>query len=445
MSSLGHPGRLGAAVLRLLLLPIVLIAEELIDSSKISGAFWPVYGLAYLYAAATLITAAAEVRPRWQTRVEPLLDLTFLCALDLTTGGPFSQVRKLFFVLPLSAAASLRPRYTATWGLLAIVGFLAVSLPNPDARDPGGSQFIAVEALLLLWTTAAATIFAWLLASREERIRGLARERGRLLAQMLTAAQHERRRLAYDLHDEPLQNILVAIRELYATESPDQHQDAAVHALELTVTHLREAIFQLQPLTLDQAGLRTAVAQLAQHHTARTGTPVEVSIGQAVTGVHDQLIYEIARELLANAINHAHATRIEVIIERSDDYLVVEVDDDGSGIPAGRVDRALSEGHLGLAATTDRVRGLDGTLAIDTAPGRGTIVRARIPARRGTDRDRQAGRSTDLDDRRRAEPTGAAGGRILRRPPVESSVGLREDTLAESAESATSSRHEQKE
>jgi two-component system NarL family sensor kinase len=369
------------ALLRLLLLPIVLVAEELIDRSRMTSAFEPIYVLACLYAALTVIASLTGRDGQRLARIELLADFAFLCALDLSSGGPYSQVRKVFFVLPLAGAATLRPRYTAALGLLAVGGFLIVSLPHPDARDPGGGQYLIVETLILIWTGAAATMLAWRLAAGQARIAALASDRGRLLAQTLDAVQRERKRLAYQLHDESLQNVLAALWDLYPIETPDRKRhDAALHALELTVTQLRNTIFRLQPLTLDREGLRSAVRQLAQHQAARTGATIDVFIDSAAVGAHDQLVYEVVRELLANAVQHAHAASIEITIERQGDQLTIEVADDGLGIPQGRLDEARSDGHLGLAATTDRVSALDGKLTIETVPGRGTTVTANLPA-----------------------------------------------------------------
>jgi two-component system, NarL family, sensor kinase len=369
-----------AALLRLLLLAIVLIATELVGPSRITGMFAPAFVLACSYAVGALVASFTHRGTRWLSRLGLAPDLIILCVLDLTSGGPYSQIRFFFFVLPLLAAATLRPGQTAIWGLLALAGFLLVALATSGTGNSADQQFVFAQILLLVWTSATATLLAWLFATRERRITGLADDRRRLFAQLLDAAQRERKRLAYRLHDEPLQNILAALWELYAMEPKDRvHHDAAVHALEGTLVQLRDTIFELQPLTLDQAGLRVAIKQLAEHHASRGGIKIDVSFDPRAVATHDQLVYEVVRELLTNATLHAEATAVEVTVERQENELIVEVADDGQGIPEGRLDKALAEGHLGLAATADRAHVLDGKFVIDTAVKRGTIVRVILP------------------------------------------------------------------
>ncbi|MDQ6804439.1 MAG: ATP-binding protein [Actinomycetota bacterium] len=396
-----RPG-LVAAILRLLLLAIIPIAEELVDPQWLTSPFLPTLALAFAYTLVTLVTAITRRRLSTQCRIEPILDIAFLCALDLSSGGAVSQVRKAFFVLPLAAVFAVRPRHTALWGLLALAGFLAVSLPHPDARDPGGGEFILVEALYLTWTGVAATLLAWLLAARAQRITRLASDRGRLVARTLQAVEDERKRLAYRLHDEAVQHLLVAKRELRTLDTADEpHRRAALAAVQAALGQLREAIFELQPLALQQTGLTSSVRQLAENHSRQRASAIDVTLDEQAAGPHDQLIYAVARELLGNATQHANAEHIEITLERHNGQIMVEVADNGQGIATGRREQALQQGHIGLAATTERVEAFAGTLAIDTAPGRGSIITASIPARRTEDHQTGLAKLRLANDRRR--------------------------------------------
>jgi two-component system, NarL family, sensor kinase len=96
------------------------------------------------------------------------------------------------------------------------------------------------------------------------------------------------------------------------------------------------------------------------------------------------------RELVSNAERHAAARQVAIRIQRDDRELAVEVQDDGTGLPPGRLETALSEGHIGLASSAERVEALGGSLSIRTRQAQGTLIRAVFPARRATDRTRSA-------------------------------------------------------
>jgi len=408
---------LAATVLRLLLLVAISVTAGLVDSPRITRAFVPILVLAFAWGVLLLLAARRGRRRDSVGRLEPVIDVAFLCALALASGGPRSQVREAFVVVPLIAALSLGPRDTAFAGFLALAGFLVLWLGQPGAGEPSSASMV-IEAIFLACAAAGATVMASLLGGGARQILQLARERGRLIAQTLDAQQLERKRLAYRLHDHPVQNVLAAKNQLAALTTEDNDRRAtALAALELALTQLRETIFELQPLTLEQAGLHPTITQLAKHHATRTNIAIELFLDPEAAGAHDQLIYEVTRELLANAVAHANATQIEVTIERHDGKLTVEVADNGVGISDGRLQEALDEGHIGLAATGDRVRVLDGTLTVDTGPQSGTIVRAVIPARRSDDRrPREIGRRR-ADERRRVSTSESAA--IPAWPPVD--------------------------
>ena len=87
-------------------------------------------------------------------------------------------------------------------------------------------------------------------------------------------------------------------------------------------------------------------------------------------------LYRVAREALHNTVKHARAGRIELSLACDAEGIGLEVADDGVGFdPSGAF-----PGHLGLRSMRERVAALGGTLEIDSAPGRGTRVRARIPS-----------------------------------------------------------------
>jgi signal transduction histidine kinase len=90
--------------------------------------------------------------------------------------------------------------------------------------------------------------------------------------------------------------------------------------------------------------------------------------------------YRIVQEALTNVIRHAHATRCGVTLERSDSTVRLVIDDNGIGFDSS-ADRDPGEPHgLGLISIRERVAQCGGTLAVESAPGRGTCIRVELPA-----------------------------------------------------------------
>ena len=222
--------------------------------------------------------------------------------------------------------------------------------------------------------------------------RQVLRSRG-LVAQILSAEERERKRLAHSLHDGPLQDLAAAELELTRAAGGDGEAIAAAQdAVGRAVVQLREALFDLYPQHqhLEQLGLEGALRALAEEIGRRSELQVSVEITAGAAGAHDQLIFSLVRELVSNAERHAAARQVTIRIQREDRELAVEVQDDGTGLPPGRLETALSEGHIGLASSAERVEALGGSLAIRTRQAQGTLIRAVFPARRATDQTRSA-------------------------------------------------------
>jgi two-component system NarL family sensor kinase len=220
----------------------------------------------------------------------------------------------------------------------------------------------------------------------EERIVELAAARGRLVAQTLAAEDRARRSISEVLHDHALQDLLASRQDLVEViEEPDGDPERVVRAregIERAVQLLREAVFNLHPVVLEHAGLASAIRAVADHQGRRGGFECEIEVDSNATGIHDELVLSLARELLTNVAKHAGASKVRVEVGRSEDWLVLTVEDDGRGIERGRREAALREGHVGLASSTERVEALAGRFEVEGRPGRGTCARALLPARR---------------------------------------------------------------
>jgi two-component system, NarL family, sensor kinase len=374
--------RRGLAVIRLAALPVIFAGERLVEHPQLAGDPFPV-----VLAATAVYAIAAFVASRrpWGKAVPgvvwALLDLAFICALVYTSGGPFSEVRFAFFVLPVGAAFLLRPRETVIASVAVVVAYVAVSLPHPATQQGADLEFIVTQALYVGWVGLAAVVLSVILTRRGDRIDQLAALRGQLVAEALDAEDRERRRLAEALHDEAIQNLLAARQELREAELGDRegvHRARGV--VDLTVDQLRGAVFDLHPYLLEQAGLPAALEAVAEEQGRRGRFHSRVRVGPDTSGEHDQLVLSLARELLVNAAKHSQAQEVTVAVARTDGQLMLEVADDGNGIPADRLTEAPGEGHIGLASCAQRVEALGGRFSVASRPSGGTRVRATLPA-----------------------------------------------------------------
>ena len=196
-------------------------------------------------------------------------------------------------------------------------------------------------------------------------------------ARLVEAGDLERRRLERNLHDGAQQRLVTLSLTLRLIESRVRGDPDAVGLLagareELTraLEELRELARGLHPAVLSDHGLRAAVSALAD----RSMVPVDVDndIDERLPEHVEVAAYFVVSEALANVQKYAEASSVTIALGRDDGVAVVEVSDDGVG-------GADPSGGSGLRGLADRVEALGGRLEIESAPGAGTSVRARIP------------------------------------------------------------------
>jgi two-component system, NarL family, sensor kinase len=214
----------------------------------------------------------------------------------------------------------------------------------------------------------------------EQEIAGQAAARGRLVAQALDAEDRTRREISELLHDGPLQDLLALNHELLRLDAPGEHLDRARAGIARAIAGLREIMVDLHPVVLEVGGLESALGAVADQQARQGDFACELSIDPAAGGLRDDLVIALARELLTNAAKHARATRVRVTVRRAADGILLEVADDGTGIPEGRLPDALREGHIGLASCVQRVEAVGGSLTLSRAPGGGTRAAVRLPS-----------------------------------------------------------------
>jgi PAS domain S-box-containing protein len=214
----------------------------------------------------------------------------------------------------------------------------------------------------------------------------IAIENSRLLAEARgKAALEERQRLARELHDsvsQALYGIALGTKTARAMlgQEPAQLEEPLDYVLSLTeagMAEMRALIFELRPESLEEEGLVAALQKQAASLRARHRIEVEADVCEEPEASMEvkEAIYRIAQEALHNTVKHSHASKVRIKMECDPEMVTFETRDNGTGFDT----TGDFPGHLGLRSMRERVRGLGGTLQLDTVLGKGTTICVRVP------------------------------------------------------------------
>jgi two-component system NarL family sensor kinase len=183
------------------------------------------------------------------------------------------------------------------------------------------------------------------------------------------------------MHDDAIQSLLAASQDIKeAARGQLDSLDRAAEALDQAIAQLRDAVFELHPVTLEYGGLEQALKAIAKRQGRRGRYHTRVRVNSEAVGVHDMLVVAVGRELLTNIAKHATASEVLVDLARTDTSIVLQVSDDGRGMEPAQRQVALRHGHIGLVSIAERVAAVGGTLDIMSEVGHGTVVRVRLPS-----------------------------------------------------------------
>jgi signal transduction histidine kinase len=257
------------------------------------------------------------------------------------------------------------------------VGFL-VALDHMGSERVFGEDD---ERLLQAFAASAAAAVATAQTAGDEALR-----------RSIEASEAERARWARELHDETLQ-ALAGLRVLLsgARRSQDPERiaaalDGAVDLLTGGIADLRALINDLRPAALDELGPKAALETLVARVAQSSGLEIELHVdlaferGDAATrhaGEIESTTYRLVQEGLTNIVKHARATRVELGVVETGGAVEIVLRDDGQGF-----ERGAGGPGLGLIGMRERVALVHGTLDVESSPGAGTTLRARIPTRR---------------------------------------------------------------
>ena len=234
----------------------------------------------------------------------------------------------------------------------------------------------------------------WALAEMVERIRGYEAGMRDYLGAVTQGQEAERSRLARELHDGPVQELIaLGQRAEMAQRLVERGEMERAQALlgelrraELeTVVELRRLIGALRPIYLEDLGFLPALEMLVQQTAGQTTARVRLEqkgpAHRCAQGV-ELAAYRIIQEALNNALQHARAHSIIVRVRCNPEEVVLSVTDDGVGFSLPqRPDMLTQAGHFGLVGMRERAILQGGSLYIHTAPGEGTQITARLPDR----------------------------------------------------------------
>jgi two-component system sensor histidine kinase UhpB len=205
-------------------------------------------------------------------------------------------------------------------------------------------------------------------------------ERRASFQRSVEAQENERRVVARELHDDVGQS-LTALKLLLAhatrTPPPEHHQVLveATTITESTIEDVREIARRLRPEALDELGLRSALATLAQrnarHGRLRIGWRLDPDLPELGREA-ELVVYRVAQESLTNIHRHAHATHVSIRLGARDGAVELSICDDGRGL------RDVGEGH-GIKGMKERALSVGGWLEVHDQAGNGTEVRLSVP------------------------------------------------------------------
>lgn len=211
------------------------------------------------------------------------------------------------------------------------------------------------------------------------------RELRQLTASLVDAREEERRRIARELHDELGQRLTALKLELSTLDErspsgrPAPRVAAMFDMIDETVAAVRRIATDLRPAMLDDLGLNTAIEWLARESARRMGVTITLSLPTADPPIGEAAsiaLYRMAQETLTNIARHARATEVRIDLQCDPDGVLLQVQDNGVGLPKAATKRRVSHGLMGMR---ERCQMLGGTIEVGNAPEGGVRITIRLP------------------------------------------------------------------
>ncbi|MFI6489747.1 sensor histidine kinase [Streptomyces sp. NPDC050564] len=298
--------------------------------------------------------------------------------------------------------------------LLRKAGLFATAVTMAGAQSGGlppreGTQWLLFGAILAI-TLVLVGVSDRLFATEDERARVQAEtiaelertntalqqaldENAALHAQLLVQAREagvadERRRLAAEIHDTIAQGLTGIIAQLQVVaNTPDpaaarEHLGRAADLARHSLGEARRSVQNLAPVALADDGLPEALKKTVAEWGERAGVRAGFTLTGTAEQLHDEVsatLLRIAQEALSNAARHAAASRVGVTLSFMDEEVTLDIRDDGRGFDPVAVPERTGTGGFGLDGMRARAERIAGALTVESEPGQGTAVSARVP------------------------------------------------------------------
>lgn len=261
-------------------------------------------------------------------------------------------------------------------GAINVHGRTAGQFSDEDMR------FLESTASLLAGGIENAQLFQ-LAQHKEEALAALMRK-------TIQVQEEERRRVATEIHDGVTQQLVSIwfrvhacqrLLERAAVEEALREVRATKDLIDHTLVDARSAIYDLRPATLDDLGLVAALHELASRFREDAGIDVTIRAPNElrVSPHLETALYRITQEALTNIRKHARAREVVVALRTTSGSVELEVRDNGAGFDLDAFSRSRTRTSFGLAGMRERIELVGGQLAIRSAPGEGTTLRAAAP------------------------------------------------------------------
>ncbi|MFE9362498.1 sensor histidine kinase [Streptomyces sp. NPDC006978] len=369
-----------------------------------------------VYAAGALTAAACALQLWWgRTRRDAVPHpraavvyyvLRTVMAFALCWCNPFFSI---YAIIGYFDVGDLLPKRYARAGMLCTAVTMAGSQSGSGMPPASLTNWAAFGALFVLHASLA--LFFGNIGAREAertrrqtetisqlelantRLEQALAENATLHAQLLLQAREtgvadERSRLAAEIHDTLAQGLTGIIAQLQAVTSTDdparsrEHLDRASALARHSLGEARRSVHNLVPSALERDDLPGALRRTVDDWAGRTGARADLTVTGTVEPLHDEVgatLLRIAEEALANAARHAGAARAGVTLSYMGDEITLDVRDDGCGFDPAALPPRSGAGGFGLGGMRARAERIAGTVEVESEPGLGTAVSARVP------------------------------------------------------------------
>lgn len=242
------------------------------------------------------------------------------------------------------------------------------------------SRFMPVLLGGLALLTLAQLQLVILLSHRLSKLRA---DRERLLDQVISVSDAERRRIAAEVHDGAVQELIgitygLSAAAEQAPESLSPKLRTLAASARNTTRSLRSLLMSIYPYEVPEggwvAGLQDLIVSLQEH-----GVEVEIQApNRRLAPVEEQLLLRVSREALRNVSAHSGATRVLIVVTERSGAPVLEISDNGMGFSAATLEESRRGGHLGLQLLSDLAANAGADLDVRSQPGDGTTVRLEL-------------------------------------------------------------------